>query len=55
MIIDVNNITWAYSPRVGGIGERININKKVLLSTKAQQDQMGYNVESRIDVHMDRS
>ena len=55
MIINVNNITWACSPRVGWTGERININKKVLVATKVQQDKMGYNVESGIDVHMDRS
>jgi hypothetical protein len=37
MLIDVNNITWAWSPRVGWIGEKIIINEKGLTTINAQK------------------
>ena len=39
----------------GWTQERIKINEKGLAAVKAQQEKMGHNVDSGINVHMDRS
>ena len=54
MMTGVNNIIWAWSPRVGWTIKGIKINEKGLAGVKVQQEKMGHNVESGMDVHMDR-